>query len=999
MIATHDIYLRALAVPAETKPPKDKSKEKDEDTPAEEPKWAAYALVLDTESRITPDQSLTFAVWRLCLLEGDRYEVTEEGILYSDALPAKDQKVLEAYVQTHASDVRCFPPRFPLYSRSKFMQKVFRPALKRNGAMVVGFNLPYDLSRMALEWKEGNKGEWSLIMQQFPNGNENKFYPRINITPIDSKKAFIELNFPHKKYQHEWKDRGKRIHFLDLRTLLWALYNKSYSLRAACDNEDGPFKGQNLPQKDDHEPTGEVTFEEIDYARQDVRCTVGLLNALKKEFDKHTDINLKPWKAYSPASVAKSYLEAMGIIPPAKKFGIPNETLGIAMQTYFGGRSECHIRGIPVPVVPVDFTSEYPTVCALLGLSDVLTAESLEFEDDTDNVRKFLNQITLEGCFEPTAWQQLKFFARMVPNENVLPVRTCYDGVTENIGNNYLSANPFDPKSVWFAGPDLVASVIQTGKVPHIEKAFRMVPDDKQTKMKSVRLRGKVVIDPYEHDIFVKIIEERKRNKADPDLYYWLKILANSIYGFFVELNPEHNKKSVHVDVFSGDALFDDYSDALEKQGGWFAPYLASLITSAGRLLLAMLEASVRKARGTYLFCDTDSLAIVASENGGRLRIPGAKGERILTWEDVRNILSRFQHLNPYDCKVVPSLLDLTDDNYIDPQAETKIQRQLWGLGVASKRYTLFEKIVDQKQNLIDINIINPKAHGIGFLYPPKDNPKKWKKDAPLWVYEMWDYIVRGEFRLKRKKPDWLNYPQMMRFGITTWNVLHMLGEWESARPYSFLFLVMTRPDCFNQIIYSGRQPDKKPLLIAPFSSRQEGWPNLQCIDVHSKKRKEYRMRMNGEPLGGEFVPKTFAQLLYEYVRHPEAKSLGPDGKPCKPQTRGLLQRAHIVAGDLIYVGKETDRRWEEGEDISVIEFRPVQYRMRKVIASETVIRETLRIGIKRCARESGIDRNVIRKITRREYVKRRTHDRYVLWLQNYTSREQSHPAAPKQLR
>ena len=32
-----------------------------------------------------------------------------------------------------------------------------------------------------------------------------------------------------------------------------------------------------------------------------------------------------------------------------------------------------------------------------------------------------------------------------------------------------------------------------------------------------------------------------------------------------------------------------------------------------------MLEAEVTRAGGTYLYCDTDSLAIVASEEGGTL--------------------------------------------------------------------------------------------------------------------------------------------------------------------------------------------------------------------------------------------------------------------------------------------------------------------------------------------------------------------------------------------
>jgi hypothetical protein len=73
----------------------------------------------------------------------------------------------------------------------------------------------------------------------------------------------------------------------------------------------------------------------------------------------------------------------------------------IAMQTYYGGRSETRIRCAEVPVVPVDFTSEYPTCCALLGLFDVLTAKSVTFKEDTESVRRLLSRISLEACFEP----------------------------------------------------------------------------------------------------------------------------------------------------------------------------------------------------------------------------------------------------------------------------------------------------------------------------------------------------------------------------------------------------------------------------------------------------------------------------------------------------------------------------------------------------------------------------------------------------------------------
>jgi hypothetical protein len=66
--------------------------------------------------------------------------------------------------------------------------------------------------------------------------------------------------------------------------------------------------------------------------------------------------------------------------------------------------------------------------------------------------------------------------------------------------------------------------------------------------------------------------------------------------------------------------------------------------------------------------------------------------------------------------------------------------------------------------------------------------------------------------------------------------------------------------------------------------------------------------------------------LLEAYQNHPEAKSLGPDGKPCEQNTQGLLRRAHILAsGPPVYIGKESDKHWEEGEDLSLLEFKSIE--------------------------------------------------------------------------
>jgi len=961
----HDVFLRAYVIRADKK--KKRKRKPRHDT---SPKWSKYALVIDTETRITADQSLTFGVYRRCVLVDERYRLTEEGVFYTDDLAANEQKVLQAHLRTAIPDVASFPPRFPMYSRSEFMKRVFWPDIKRKGALVCGLNLPFDLARLALAWSRGEKGEWSLTMSQYADGTENRNYPRILITPIDSKKAFIGLARPWKP--KEWKDRGA-AHFLDLRTLGWALFNKSFSLKTAC--KELKTEHQKL---EDHEPSGKVTPKEIEYAREDGRCTVDVLNALKREFDKHP-INLKPYYAYSPASVAKSYLDKMGIVRPEVKFSVPDAIQGIAMQSYYGGRSETRIRRAEVPVVPVDFTSEYPSVCALLGLFDVLTAKRLRFKNDTQNIRRFLRRITLRRCFTPAMWEHCRFFALVKPDDDVLPVRTLYNSVTQNIGNNYVTSE----KPLWFPGPDLIASVIRTGKVPNIVRAIRMVPQGKQRGMRSVNLRGMVKIDPYKDDMFRRIIEQRKLHKADAALYYWLKILANSIYGFFVELIPEILAKVVRIKVFSGEVEIRDSSDVIENPGPWIFAPLASLITSGGRLLLAMTEALVAKKRGTYLFCDTDSLAIVASKNGGPLRIPGSQGLRIISWAQAEAIVSQFARLNPYNRKIVKgSILGLVDANYVDSEPKNA-RRQLYGYSIAAKRYALYEKIGKK-----DIKIVDPKAHGVGFLYPPKDSPKEWHEDVPLWIYEMWDYLVRGALKLKRKAPSWLDLPQMMRLTITTYNVLEMLGEWEIARPYNFLLLPMVDPT-FGYAFH--RHKNEKVLLVSQFCSKQKRWFSLKCVNVHTGKK--YRMvdtSKEKNPPYNVVFPSQFARLLIEYQEHPESKSLAPDGGPCQSDTKGLLQRAHVVAGDFRYVGKETDRRWEEGDDMSVLEFKTTEYgRARRVIASEEVNKDIKRIGINKCARESGFDRkNFVRKLVRGMPVKRNSYNEFVRWLQSYKLRQ-----------
>jgi DNA polymerase elongation subunit (family B) len=97
-----------------------------------------------------------------------------------------------------------------------------------------------------------------------------------------------------------------------------------------------------------------------------------------------------------------------------------------------------------------------------------------------------------------------------------------------------------------------------------------------------------------------------------------MKVIANSTaYGAFVELNEERKSKPVKLDIFSGEHYHRQSARDVEVPGKWYFPALASLITSGGRLLLAMAEKCVTDEGGNWLFCDTDSIAVVASPKGG----------------------------------------------------------------------------------------------------------------------------------------------------------------------------------------------------------------------------------------------------------------------------------------------------------------------------------------------------------------------------------------------
>lgn len=126
------------------------------------------------------------------------------------------------------------------------------------------------------------------------------------------------------------------------------------------------------------------------------------------------------------------------------------------------------------------------------------------------------------------------------------------------------------------------------------------------------------------------------------------------------------------------------------------------MITAGGRLLLALAEKCVADGGGVYLFCDTDSLCIVANEKGGFSRggaradleyVEGADPREFapvpcLSRDTVVEISQRFSTLSPYSFG--GTIFKVEDVNYGDGDPSQPF-RDLHGYAISAKRYCLFE--------------------------------------------------------------------------------------------------------------------------------------------------------------------------------------------------------------------------------------------------------------------------------------------------------------------
>ena len=669
----------------------------------------------------------------------------------------------------------------------------------------------------------------------------------------------------------------------------------------------------------------------------------------------------------------------MGVHPwRSQQPDFPPEMLGIIMSTYYGGRSEVHWRREAVYVLYCDFLSMYPTVCTLMGLWRTVIAEGSESTDATDWVRDCLQSIETAHVQDADFWTALPVLVQVEPEVDIFPVRAKYgQDVSFTIGLNQLTSE----RPLWYTLADCIASKLLTGKAPRIIQAVRFASKGIQKGLRPVSIAGKphYRVDPVTDDFYCRLIDLRRTVKdrikdAPPDErealgaeQLALKILANATsYGSFVEFNVEEQGDCVTTLCYGpSEQALSVKVHQIEKPGTFFHPLLATLITGAARLMLAITERLALDAGIDWAFCDTDSMALAQP--------PSMAYEDFLS--RAQSVQRWFDPLNPYEQK--GQLLKIEDANYrIDNGHMTAALEPLYCWAVSSKRYVLFNLDANGKPVLRKAS-----AHGLGHLLPPyREHRAPINIPAPLvplseigverWQYDLWYRIIEAGLRGTPDQVSLVGLPGLItpaasRYAATTPILLRWFKTYnadkpyrEQVRPFNFLLafqgqhpLAEPTPN-ETQTLSDKPKPSRAklphlPRAVAPYSRDIEA-AAAQCFD-----------RNTGQSVSRGQL-KTYGRALAQYHLHPEAKFLRGEYTD-----RGRTMRRHIYVTVITLIGKEANR-WEEQLYVGMESEAQVEYGLtpkahEDFIAKLKIAANT--IGGKPLAQAMGISRRHLSNI------------------------------------
>ena len=859
-----------------------------------------WTVIFDTEDDADAGQSLRFGTYQVRQF----HELREAGIFFDPAgVTASELECLKKYAECH--DQR-------LITVQEFNDEIIFGIGWDFRARIVGFNLPFDISRIAIKYSSARtsmRGGFSFTL------SNQKIYPNIQVRHVSQRMAFIRFaGTMRQKDSRGMRNRGQQIpqregHFVDVKTLAGALFERSFSLSGLSN-----FLKVENPKMEFDDFDSPVTDDMIEYAVRDVQTTWECFVELMAKLEQLELPELPAEKVYSAASIGKGYLHKMGITPWQKcQPDFPPQITANILSSYFGGRSEIRIRREMREVILCDFLSMYPTVCTLMGLWRFVIADGMTSHDSTTEAKALLADIDVAAIQSKETWKNFITLVRVLPDGDIVPVRAAYMAEAQStIGMNYLTSD----KPLWFTMADCIASKLLTGKAPTVVEAITFAPKAIQPNLRPVNISGNpdYRVDPNHADFFKRVIELRQSVKLRRDLadgderdaldteQNALKIAANSTaYGVYVEVNVATKANPLETVVHNAlEEPFTVETDKTEEPGKYFHPLLASMITGAARLMLATTERLVADKGLEWSFCDTDSMAIAKPDDMESYQFSNHVSE-VVDW---------FTALNPYE--FCGSILKIEEVNF---GLDTGRPLPLHCWAISSKRYALFN--LGNKNTPIMRKV---SAHGLGHLlspYEPENAPTKipsphksvLKDGTKRWHSDLWHQIVVAALNGKPNQVP-LNYhpslwkPAISRYGATSPELLNWFRYYNRGKPYR----AQVKPFGFMLSLSAKAGRNAERLTLAGAKSLRVKLKPIKPITTFdrdfSKAVKKAFDRDSGDAVAASSL-KTYVEALSSYHLQPESKFLNGDY-----YDQGTTVRRHIRLISCQHIGKESNN-WE----------------------------------------------------------------------------------------
>ena len=885
-----------------------------------------WSLTFDAETTSDHAQNLRFLTYQLRKLG----QIEEQGIAFvADnpiVLTPRDILVIREYARERG---------YTLCTRDEFVRDIFYRYGYGYEALIVGFNLPFDLSRLAIGITTSHA--WDMRNAFSLTLSEDKFHHNVLVKHLNARSAFMRFAFPPRNNDARsarkkgTKTKHRSGFFQDVKTLAAALTGKGHKLDSLAELLETPHR-KILTE----EHGGPITPEYLDYAMNDTQVTWECYDKLREMYEGHGLVDTPPHRIYSEASLGKAYLRQMGIVPLFKvQPDVSPELIGQIMQTYYGGRAEVRRRRQITRVLYCDFRSMYPTVCTLMGLWRFVIAQGFDWVDWTKETRMLLNRVNLGDLQNPDFWRSPHVIVQIGPKDDVFPIRAPYGGTSRTIGLNHLTAN----FPVWYTLADCISSKLFTGRAVRIVKAIKFIPREPQTGLKPIRIGGNVdfTIHPATDDFYKNVIVMRgrvqaleKQAKAAGDHQaadrhgshqMMLKLLANSTsYGIFAEQNVQSFDYRRDVDCYVPDGEpMRVGSKSIEEPGTHFHPLIATLITGGARLMLTLAERVAAENGIGWAFCDTDSLALARPAGMADDEFL-KRGIAVTEW---------FTPLDPY--KDGKPLFKMEDQNFRLVEGKVSdIHEPLYALAIAAKRYGLFNLDSDGRPI-----IRKALAHGLGHLRPPyteaeapKSIPAPSQKLSTLevewWQYDLWYRIIRAFQEGHPDQVDLSDIPQLdrpaqSRYGANTAPLRNWFFRFNRGKPFheqvkcfNFMLAYQVSKTAIGEAIASGEVDASLidggfPAVVAPYDTEPER-AVTRCFD-----------RRTGKPVPPSIL-KTYREAIGDYHTHAESKFENGDSLNV-----GITLRRHVQAVAVEYIGKEANR-WEEQFYLGEIPSAQIEY-------------------------------------------------------------------------